>query len=581
MMESNSNTRISKSELISTLSDIDIKINNLHNRSATDFMQLNDHLKDYHKKTRLISENAFRIFETISGGKDIDLIKELGNIQNRIEDYRRNIDADNERKLKIFKDAYLKANHLNIVVRNLRQDFTALKFLSTNYALISNYNDRNVNESEINSWTQNLSDIHHLLVDLNEKVEKFRGVIASMIHELETRIERSIEIFQNLSGETIRNIDSVTRKKLESKQQFPVLKEKSLESSRCINDIITHLQYHDIIRQKIEHIQKSHYRIIDGLNQGGARNKEYCSAEDYVKIGDIIDLQAAQLLLVSKEYQNALNVITRNFQVIAKDMTIVSDISDKFTLENSSSETTLLRQIKDQLDKGIIQLDQNYAGNTDILTDAAFEKLQPFSEMIENDIKPQLSAFVTENIGNKFQFSPAGSGVLSQMISLNRDIEIKNQEIWVLVAELKNLTHNTAEYTGPSGWANDFEIDRLQLMVRITRILDSLDRDNEDLDKVLNENREMNNNILSKIETAVNKSDYCEYFESIVGEVIAQLTSINNRINPSSGVETRSENLKEIKSGYTMESERIIHDMVVSGNEKIESSTSDNEIEFF
>lgn len=580
MMEANSNTRISKSELISTLSDIDIKINNLHKRSATDFMQLNEHLKDYHKKTKLISENAFRIFETISGGKDIDLIKELGNIQNRIEDYRRNIDADNERKLKIFKDAYLKVNQLNIVVRNLRQDFTALKFLSTNYALISNYNDRSVNDSEINSWTQNLNDIHHLLVDLNEHVEKFRGVIASMIHELETRIERSIEIFRNLSGETIRNIDSVTRKKLESKQQFPVLKEKSLESSRCINDIITHLQYHDIIRQKIEHIQKSHYRIIDDLNLGGG-NKEYCSAEDYVKIGDIIDLQAAQLLLVSKEYQNALNVITRNFQVIAKDMTIVSDISDKFTLENSSSETTLLRQIKDQLDKGIIQLDQNYAGNTDILTDAAFEKLQAFSGMIENDIKPQLSAFVTENIGNKFQFSPAGSGVLSQMISLNRDIEIKNQEIWVLIAELKNLTQNTTEYTGPSGWANDFEIDRLQLMVRITRILDSLDRDNEDLDKVLNENREMNDNILSKIETAVNKSNYCEYFESIVGEVIAQLTAINNRINPSSGVETRSENLKEIKNGYTMESERIIHDMVVSGDEKIESSTSDNEIEFF
>jgi hypothetical protein len=573
--------RITKNELVSTLSDIDIKINNLHKRSASDFMQLNDHLKDYHKKTRLISENAFRIFETISGGKDMDLIKELGNIQNRIEDYRRNIDEDNERKLNMFKDAYLKSNQLNIVVRNLRQDFTSLKFLSTNYALISNYNDScAVNDNEINEWTQKLNNIHQMLVVFNEDVEKFRTIIASIINELESRIERSVEIFRNLSGETIRNIDSVARKKLESKLQFPVLKEKSFDSSRCINDIITHLQYHDIIRQKIEHIQNSHYRIIDGLNLNGTETREYCSAEDYLKIGDIIDLQAAQLMLVSKEYQNALNVITRNFQVIAKDMTIISDISDKFTLENSSSEITLLRQIKDQLDKGIIQLDQNHAGDTDILTNSALEKLEELN-IIENEIRPGLSDFVTGSMSDRFHFSPAGSGVLSQMISLNRDLEIKNEEIWVLVAELRNIIHSTTANDGIADWGNQFEIDRLQLMVKISRILDSLDRDNEDLDKVLNENREINNNILSKIETVINKNDYCEYFESIVGEVIARLTSINAKINPSSGIETRAENLSEIKNQYTMESERIIHDMVVTGNEKAETNTSDNEIEFF
>ena len=85
------NTTVSKEELISTFSEIDEKINDLHIRSSADFMQLNIYLKDYHKKTRIISENAFRILETIAGKKDIDLIGELESIHQRLEECREKI----------------------------------------------------------------------------------------------------------------------------------------------------------------------------------------------------------------------------------------------------------------------------------------------------------------------------------------------------------------------------------------------------------------------------------------------------------------------------------------------------------
>ncbi|HEX2976452.1 MAG TPA: hypothetical protein VHO68_11005 [Bacteroidales bacterium] len=580
-MDNKSSNGISKGELITTLSDIDLQINSLHERSASDFMQLNDHLKDYHKKTKIISENAFRIFETISGGKDMDLIRELENIQSRIDEYRKNIDDDNSNRLKIFKETGLHANQLNITIRNLRQDFTTLKFLSTNYSLISSYNESTaINDEGIKSWMSQISDIHHLLISINDQVEHFRELNSSVVARLEAGIERSLEIFQNLSDETIRNINSVTRKNSESKSHFPVLKEKSLDSSKCISDIITHLQYHDIIRQKIEHIQKSHAKIIEDLSSG--EKNESCSSGDYEKIGDIIDLQSAQLLLVSKEYQNALNVITRNFQVIAKDMTIISDISDRFSLENSSSGITLLRQIKDQLDNGIVQLDQADALEIDLLTRQTLEKLQLISVRIENEIKPKLTSFLEFKPDSGTELSPASSNVTSQMIQLSNEIQIKNREIGDNLAFLKSLTRLLQGNDKGSVWG-DFEIDRLQLMVRITRILDSLDHDNEELDKVLNENRELNDNILLKIESAINKNDYCEYFENIVGHVIGQLASVNERIKPSSSAMKKAVNLEGLKNGYTMESERLIHDMVVSGNDEPSADTdsSDSEIEFF
>lgn len=582
-MDGNSN--IPKGELISILSDIDSKINNLHSRSNSDFMQLSEYLKDYHKKTRIISENAFRIFETITGGKDMDLIKELKSIQTRVDSYRRNINDDYTRKQKTLKEIGLKTNQLNIILRNLRQDFTTLRFLSTNYSLISSYNDPSAElDTDPEKLNSEVNTIHQSLISFNEQVEAFREAVSSVISEVNIRTEKSFELFRDLSTETDMNIDTINLKNHESKIQFPVLKEKTVDTSKSISDIITHLQYQDIIRQKIEHIQSSHYGIIDDLNHAGKASSGNCSHEDYIKIGDIIDLQAAQLLLVSKEYQNALNVITRNFQGIAKDMSIVSGISDRFSFEGSSSETTLLRQIRDQLDQGIIQIDQN---NEIIISRDYLRISAMLTEIIrkaQEHINPQLEGFYGENnIVTKFRFNEAGSGVFTQMIALNRDIELKSLDIKENINALKNQVeglNSKDEDIEESG----YEIDRLHLMVRITKILDSLDRDNEELDKVLIENRELNTNILRKIELTVNKSDYCEYFENTVGGIISQLTGINNRIRQSCNgrrPETKAENLEEIKTAYTMESERIIHDMVVTGKEDKTDSPADNEIEFF
>lgn len=586
-MDKNSGIKISKSELINTFSDIDIRINKLHQRSSSDFMKLNDYLKDYHKKTRIISENATRIFETISGGKDMDLIKDLSSIHHRLEEYRRNLRNHDSQRLGTLKEVFLKCDQLSVILKNLRQDFTTLKFLSTNFSLISNYNEsgKDLNEN-IDIWNSEINSLHQSLVSVSSDVEIFREKISGHIRNVAARVENSLDVYQNLSRETIKNIDLVTLKNLESKLQFPLLKEKSTESSKSINDIITHLQYHDIIRQKIEHIQRSHQKIINDLNStvSGQESSNGCSAEDYSKIGDIIDLQAAQLLLVSKEYQNALNVITRNFQHIARDLTTISGLSDKFSLKDSNSGVTLLKQIKDQLDQGIIMLDLNNYAIINAEYQLAREKLDDVSGQLKHLIKPLLIRFTGMINTRKTGPGNSGSGVFSQIISLLNDIEIKNHDIKQNVNEIRNLTKSIFISDNIEMWENQLEIDRLQLMVKISKILASLDKDNEELDNVLTQNRELNNTILEKIENTINKGDYYEYFEEIVEEVIGNLNAINHKIRPSGDSDRKAANLSDIKTSYTMESERVIHDKVVSGNDDLvpDSLTNeDNEVEFF
>jgi predicted nucleotidyltransferase len=590
-MDKNPGIKVSKNELINTFSDIDIKINKLHQRSSSDFMKLNDYLKDYHKKTRIITENAVRIFETISGGKDMDLIKELSTIHYRLEEYRRSLRNHDTQRLNTLKEVLLKCDQLNVILRNLRQDFTTLKFLSTNYSLISNYNESGTSVNKnLELWNSEINNIHHSLVSVSSNVEQYKQKISDNVNNVASRVENSLDIYQSLSRETIKNIDLVTFKNLESKLQFPMLKEKSVDSSKSINDIITHLQYHDIIRQKIEHIQKSHHKIIVDLNKGSDATDDVCSAEDYKKIGDIIELQAAQLLLVSKEYQNALNVITRNFQDIARDLSMISDISDKFSHKDSNSGVTLLKQVKDQLDTGIIMLDQNDNTILNAEHKRAQEKFEDLTDQLKQVLKPLLSKFT--RLGDqktKLQFNASGSGVLSQILSLINDIEIKNHDINERTGEIKTLTKSIFISDDPEMLGNQLELDRLQLMVKISKILDSLDKDNEQLDHVLSQNRELNKNILERIKSTINKSDYYDYFENIVEQVIAQLNGMNDKIKPGMDVDSshsKAANLKEIKKSYTMESERLIHDNVVSGKDELFSDSdtkneNENEVEFF
>ncbi len=583
---------VTRAELIKTFSDIDDKINDLHKRSSADFLQLNNYLKDYYKKTTIVSQNAFNILETIAGKKDIDLIDELETIHQRLEECRAKIKEDDSVKIHILKDLTTRSNQLSISLRNMKQDLTTFRFLSTNYNLVSNYEALEQKwKSELDEWDHEMQSLHSALAAVATQIDRFREQIVYHIDHLEIKIEKSLRIFVNLSKEIRANITLVLQKSQESKLQFPILKEKASNSSKSINNIITHLQYHDIIRQKIEHIQESHTRIISELNAAiEKKNSEMARIpEDYQKIGDIAGLQAAQLMLVSKEYQNALDTITRNFQGLADDLTTISNISSDFSYKDQNSEITLLKQIRNKLDEGIIMLDiNNFRGmNAEYLS--AKRKLEGIASSIKAEVTdPLLKLYKFEMLAKNGTTDPANKpSVELQVSALSKEINIRNIEITKQLQELQNIAEELSRIDNLEDWGSQLEQDRIKLMVDITRVLDALDKDNEALDNVLIQNRDLNNYILEKIGNVINKVDYYDYFESIVEQVISQLNSINYRLKKAFANETledKAENLKEIKSSYTMESERIVHDQVVTGKDEAENPETqkpEDDIEFF
>jgi flagellar biosynthesis chaperone FliJ len=124
-------------------------------------------------------------------------------------------------------------------------------------------------------------------------------------------------------------------------------------------------------------------------------------------------------------------------------------------------------------------------------------------------------------------------------------------------------------------------------MVKITKILENLDSESEQLDFVLSQNNMFNQEIIEKIESTINKVDYYELFEKVLKDVIEELNHINIRLRKE--LENlpepyASNNLKDLETLYTVASERIIHQNYLDGNSQMDLSIAeipDEDVELF
>ncbi len=577
-MSKNHNPGIGTDELVDTFSNIDGRISELHKHSSGVFMQLNSYLKEYYKKINIISDNASRIFDTILGNEKNNLLKELDTLYCEIKDYRQIAEEENKKSIKHLNLINVKANYLSVAIRNFNQDLITFKYLTTNYRLISNYENFETEwNNTIEEWDVETSNVQPTLSEIGKEINTLKTQISGYLNVSETSNTDSSKRISGLSNEIKSIYNNVLEKNHQSETYFPVIKEKSKRSSDSIGNIITHLQYHDIIRQKIEHIQQYHQNIINTIKSEQSNLKslmDVTASQRFGQIGEIVGLQAEQLILVSREYQNALEVITRNFQIIADDINTITNISNEFCSDGKNKEVTLLKQVKDKLDEGILMLDINNIGliNKDLIkvreTVRNIHKLTLFNvtEPLNKLEKAELFRGRELNPGNKK--TDSNPGILYQIASLASDISVKKYDLQQRIDELLELSGKFKTSEDNNGQGSRTEQEQIRLMVKVTRILNSLDEDNKQLNSVLVENGKLNQDIINEIQGAINKVDYYELFEKVLKSVIEKLNDVNIKLRFENGNKKASpsgDNLKDIESLYTVESERLIHQNYLSG----------------
>lgn len=565
---------LSTNEAVKLFSDIDKKIIQLLNCSTEDFFSLNNHFKNYHKESKNIAVNASNIIQIITDStinNSFNNLKKFGeHFTNLTEIFSKHIEfIDIEIKKTINKFEELKIAH-----NNYRQNFTSLKLLLAN-----------LNIDKLKEKSNDFSKT------INNEIEGITETIKTLISETDLLIEQFIHsasesnlLLKNIKKENYNHIQKLNdnieisfalfnKKYNEASAMYPSLKDMTDKSATNISVIITNLQYHDIIMQKIKHIQRTHKEIISELQQYNDDENDqtvlHNKAKIFLKIRDIAGLQAAQLIHANKQYQVAITEISQNLEEIGNEMIVINSLCENLVGKSSNTQKYYLNNIIENLNITLNynNILSNFITNIKQHTQNLVNKNNEFSNLYskihiqKKSIKELVEKISREAIALNINNENQSISGLKQLI-----IETDQTELYInkIITELKqkieiivNPEENFLIETNILHNLND-------LSTTIPGLIDLLKESIRKIDEFLYITRTISLNISNHIKNSLKKIKYYDLFENVSNKIIEDLNSINLKLSYGNFAKNmnKEDNLKHLKERYTMASEHIIHEHI-------------------
>ena len=344
---------LSVPDALVTFSNIDKCIGQLLDCSSEDFLTLNNHFKNYHKESKVISQNVSNIIQILTDKK---INESFGDIKKFCDSFSNltNLFSQNIELLDVeIKKSINKLEHLKITYNNYKQNLGSIKILLANIITeeVSGQNEQLKNKKA--DVEEKIESIKNHILSTDDLIEGYTNIAQESYLLLSKIKTENYQQLQKLNDNIEISFNLFNKKYTEASLLFPALQQITEKNSTNIAKIVTNLQYHDIIRQKIEHIQKTHKDIIEDLssydNDNQSQTLLHNKAKTFLKIRDVAGLQAAQLLHANKQYQMAIEEIGNNLEEIGNEMIIISCNCDNLVGKSTQTKDFYLTNIVELL----------------------------------------------------------------------------------------------------------------------------------------------------------------------------------------------------------------------------------------
>ncbi len=580
-------------EISELFSSIDHNLFSLHECSSDDFLKLNAEFKNIYAQSKIIADNINIVLEHFNDNKSRDFHTQLEklyeSLKGRIElfDYKLDIAIDSFEKI---------SNHLRLVFfpfKNYSQNLMSFKYLVANLNLSLSYSSENEKNKaeEINQVTSQIIDETKILSEkivksLNHlrKISKLSlGNLYRIKKQKETNIESLLKDIRSV-------LDTLKIKYKKNQVLIPEIIEGSEKSTKSVDDIIKKLQYQDIIKQKMDHIQQTHRDLLKELEKFENTEKDNKHLNDlakcFLRIRDIAGLQAAQLIHANKEYQSALEIIINQFLNIGDNMKYISEKGDEILFDENGLGlyddvihlfTTANQVLNDKFNQNkVINQDITVLEKHLILIDSYFNKLNSLNNNLQKSFDNSIQSIEniqTEDIGE--------NKAISQVKNIYSDIKNNAEKIFKIFSELILIKNNFESFKGN----NNQNLLTDDYINHFKEFVDNIKKSGDKIDDKLEENRTISNHVLDIIKKSIGEIKYYKYFEKVIEEIITELNTINYKLKTDHDESdfSKEENLKKLKEYYTMDTEHLIHDQIIQDNELdiAVDSDDDGDIEFF
>jgi len=574
-------------EIVSLFEDVDQKIQDLHQCSADDFLGLNAKFKNFYKESKSVSSDATTLLALFSHEQNEQLKEELTAGRTELQLSLDSMKEQQYETLRLVHDlgdamsAYLfPLRHINNEFGILNMELIALE-VSFRTALLQNNFDTIGFQQMIRDWEEFVYDI----TETKKLSQSFLEECEYSLHHIELIGGRGLRSLVTLTELTEQGLILFDAKQKESNQNLPAIRAKSDSVAKSIADVITSLQYQDIIRQKMEHIQQAHVKLLDDLQQIDLDKSPNAWTQVLVQVRDISALQAAQLLATNKEYQAAIEAIALHFRTIAKEMTSVASIcrstmNDNDDREQCSTITDLVDRFKraDALLARVLEVFPECSREVLLIRDGASMLQKRIGGHVETffrlstQVEVMLSPY-RKTLGRHFEHYMLQ---VDEMLStMRRNMESVSVQNAILIKSIEGLGRYAKKLA-----ESELLWDYVQLNVKRSHSLS---------ERLLNTEQE-SNALLRKIETTCRSiSDetqaalaavrYYDFFENVIAEIVRGLSSMSSRICAEVDVAEHGD-MSAVRDLYTMESERKIHDQFTGTNEE-EAPADDDDLELF
>ncbi len=590
---------------------IDKKILDLHKCSSDDFLSLNKILKQNHHKARYITENVTNAFEKIGPEGNLYNLSLLRTSFTELQQEIHSFEKEINENLEVLERIQANLSLMFVPINNFRQNLTSLKLLLSNIKLTNNLYDRSVKNFSENQACRIegvLNKVKESCPVFEENIYVIQKHVKSLYHDLSTHKDLiSNHVLRKLEG-LQNDFDIIEKHHIETIGQKEVTEKISQNCKSSVGSIITNLQYHDIIRQKMEHIQQTHKLIIGELNDKPQSESDLggdMANPFFLQIPQIIEIQTAQLLHTNKDYQNAIDHISKKMIEIGHDMTTLSRVFKALSVFEYKGRVVSRERISETFDKLIQDKRESVERFNHLAEDVTliqrivnnlFEKFRDL-ELIENSIE--------QTIVDKISFG-------NLLVSEETETASQAQQILKLYADnhfeknkIRTLFENTNNQLRGFVKSNSVYVNERKGMDIINRNLDIADQNFNVISDNLSFLENMQLEIIEKSQEVDSSSQqvvgdvkYYDFFEKIIDELIAKFETINHLLKDHQqgyfdNVD-RKKGLEQIEKYYTMRSERMIHNRsltnegslnelqsIIDNTEESDNSNEGNDVEFF
>lgn len=550
----------------STFQQVSNKIDGLINCSVKDFVLLNSAFKNYHNVIQTLASSTEDYQNIIlSNTANAELSTQCSIAESAVNDTHSII----VKQLKFLKELRDKYSYLLLCSNNLRQD------LSTIHLLFANIRFDPSIKIDLNEMTSCYNNLHKAFLD-NEKLIK--GQSDKIVETIDFSIEgfsNSLELFSSIIDKVKEQSIDISKLQLSAKsinKQISSIEEKKKTST---SEIITNLQFQDILRQKIEHIQEAQGHITEKLYKNHTPNSDI-SQDELFQIRDISALQSALLIHANQEYQTAVENILQRINELKWVYEKYNSLWCQVCLPEKTSLQSKLTKIAQE-----ISILQNQAFSIN-------QFAEKYGTLLKKITKQNQAVVLLKSVNNKANTeiqklqnlicnsdASAGTGEFSPLTQLKDECKKICAGYQKMVRQLNDIDQTNI---------NDFSVE-FEKPLTSTKTLNACSDVISDIIKLylkeLNATDSNTNNAQSQIAFNVEQVNYYKTFEKEVQEITELLDQLLKKVNLNKQ-DLDPDKLEELKEMYTMESEREVHENLTKERKQDTTEEDDSdEVEFF